>query len=71
MARFEQWDLEPVWNIAQNCGLENPKIAFLGMGRPLNPPQIQYPWFLAGDSPSENNGFAEPLWLWRYEARAH
>jgi 4-amino-4-deoxy-L-arabinose transferase-like glycosyltransferase len=67
MVRFEQWDWEPVRNIAQNCGLNRPKIAFLGMGRPLNPPQIQYPWFLAGESPSEKNGYSEPLWLWRYE----
>ena len=67
MVRFEQWDWKPLRDISQSCGLEKPKIAFLGMGRPLNPPQILYPWFLAGEFPSEKNGFAEPLWLWRYE----
>jgi len=67
MVRFEQWDLKPLRDIAQNCGLEKPRIAFLGMGRPLNPPQILYPWFVAGASPSERNGYTEPLWLWRYE----
>ncbi len=67
MVRFEQWDLKPLRDIAQNCGLEKPRIAFLGMGRPLNPPQILYPWFVAGASPSERNGYSEPLWLWRYE----
>ncbi len=67
MVRFEQWDWKPLRDITQSCGLEKPKIAFLGMGRPLNPPQIQYPWFVAGASPSEKNGFSEPLWLWRYE----
>lgn len=67
MARVEQWDWEPLRDISQSCGLEKPKIAFLGMGRGFNPPQIEYPWFLAGESPSERDGFSEPLWLWRYE----
>jgi len=67
MVRFEQWDWKPLRDISQGCGLPNPKIAFLGMGRPLNPPQILYPWFAAGASPSERNGFSEPLWLWRYD----
>jgi len=67
LIRFEQWDLKPLRGIAQNCGLEKPNISFLGMGRPLNPPQILYPWFVAGASPSERNGYSEPLWLWRYE----
>ncbi len=67
LIRFEQWDWTPVRDIAQGCGLSTPKIAHLGMGRPLNPPQISYPWFLAGESPSEKYGFFEPLWLWRYE----
>ena len=67
MVRFEQWDLKPIREISMRCGLEKPKIAFLGMGRPLNPPQILYPWFAAGTSPSDRDGFNEPLWLWRYE----
>jgi len=67
MVRFDQWDWKPLREIAQSCSLEKPKIAFLGMGRPLNPPQLLYPWFAAGVSPSERDGFDEPLWLWRYE----
>jgi len=67
MALFEQWNWEPLRNISQECGLEKPKIAFLGVGRPLNPPQILYPWFVAGASPSERNGFSDPLWLWHQE----
>ena len=67
MVRFDQWDWKPLREISQNCGLEKPKIAFLGVGRPMNPPQIWYPWFVAGESPSERNGFPLPLWLWRYE----
>lgn len=67
MVRFDQWDWKPLRDITQSCGLEKPKIAFLGIGRSLNPPQILYPWFIAGASPSERNGFSDPLWLWRYE----
>lgn len=67
MVRFDQWDWKPLRDIAQSCSLEKPKIAFLGMGRPLNPPQLLYPWFVAGVSPSERDGFDEPLWLWRFE----
>jgi len=67
MVRFDQWDWRPLREITRNCSLEKPKIAFLGMGRPFNPPQLLYPWFVAGASPSERNGFDEPLWLWRYE----
>jgi len=67
MVRFEQWNWKPLQELSQSCGLEKPKIAFLGMGRPLNPPQILYPWFAKGLSPSDRNGFYEPLWLYRYE----
>ena len=67
MVRFEQWNWKPLQEISHSCGLDKPKIAFLGMGRPLNPPQILYPWFVKGVSPSERNGFYEPLWLYRYE----
>jgi 4-amino-4-deoxy-L-arabinose transferase-like glycosyltransferase len=67
MVRFEQWNWKPLQEISQSCGLDKPKIAFLGMGRPLNPPQILYPWFAKGLSPSDRNGFYEPLWLYRYE----
>ena len=67
MVRFEQWNWKPLQEISVSCGLEKPKIAFLGMGRPLNPPQILYPWFLNGASPSDRTRFYEPLWLYRYE----
>ena len=81
MVRFEQWNLRPLREITQDCGLEKPRIAFLGMGRPLNPPQILYPWYVAaGSTTGKNNlspdpswlwrydsGYSQPLWLWRYE----
>jgi 4-amino-4-deoxy-L-arabinose transferase-like glycosyltransferase len=70
MVRFDQWNWKPLQEISQSCGLEKPKIAFLGMGRPLNPPQILYPWFVNGGSPSDRTGFYEPLWLYRYEQGA-
>lgn len=67
MVRFDQWDWKPLREIAQNCDLEKPKISYLGSGRGLNPPQILYPWFVAGASPSERDGFSEPSFVWRYE----
>jgi 4-amino-4-deoxy-L-arabinose transferase-like glycosyltransferase len=67
LVRFEQWDWKPLRELTQSCGLERPKIAFLGMGRPYNPPQILYPWFVAGESPSDREGFRDPFWLWHYE----
>jgi 4-amino-4-deoxy-L-arabinose transferase-like glycosyltransferase len=67
MARFEQWDWRPVREIADQCDLPQPKISFLGMGRPLNPPQIAYPWFVDGTISSDDWFWrSPPLWLWRY-----
>jgi 4-amino-4-deoxy-L-arabinose transferase-like glycosyltransferase len=61
MVRFDQWDWKPLRVLTQDCGLQKPKIAFLGMGRPFNPPQLVYPWMLEGAAPPET------VWLWRYE----
>ena len=67
MVRFEQWDWKPLRAIATDCGLQQPKISFLGMGRPLNPPQIVYPWFTDGTVSSDTWFWRwQPLWLWRY-----
>ena len=66
--RFEQWDWRPLRNVASSCGLQQPKISFLGMGRPLNPPQIEYPWFVDGTVSSDAGLWrSQPIWLWRYE----
>lgn len=66
--RFEQWDWKPLRDTAINCGLQQPKISFLGMGRPLNPPQIEYPWFVGGTVSSDGQLWrSQPVWLWRYE----
>ena len=65
--RFEQWDWKPLRDIASSCDLQQPKIAFLGMGRPINPPQIEYPWFVDGTVSSDAWFWRfQPVWLWRY-----
>ena len=67
MVRFEQWDWKPLQNIATGCDMNEPKISVLGMGRPLNPPQILYPWFMDGTVSSDNWFWrSQPVWLWRY-----
>lgn len=69
--RFEQWDWKPLREIANSCGLQQPQISFLGMGRPLNPPQIEYPWFVDGSVSSDAWLWrSQPVWLWRYEQGA-
>lgn len=67
-ARFDQWDWRPLREISNDCGLQQPQISFLGMGRPLNPPQIEYPWFVDGSVSSDAWLWrSQPVWLWRYE----
>lgn len=67
MVRFEQWDWRPLRAIAADCRLPEPQISFLGMGRPLNPPQILYPWFTDGTVSSDAWFWrSQPVWLWRY-----
>ncbi len=61
MVRFDRWDWTPVRNISQSCGLDAPKIGYLGNGRTFDLPQIQYAWV--------SRGLSQPdvIWLWRYE----
>jgi len=67
MVRFEQWNWQPLRALANNCDLPQPNISFLGMGRPINPPQILYPWFVDGTVSSDNWLWrSQPVWLWRY-----
>jgi len=61
MARFDQWDWKPLRDISRSCGIEGPKISYLGNGRAFNQPQIQYPWVAQGAS------VPDVTWLWRYE----
>jgi len=61
MVRFDQWDWTPVRNIGHNCGLDKPKISYLGNGRAFDIPQIQYSWI------AQRLAEPEVIWLWRYE----
>jgi 4-amino-4-deoxy-L-arabinose transferase-like glycosyltransferase len=61
MVRFDQWDWRPVEDISHSCGLDAPKISYLGNGRAFNQPQIGYPWV------SQTASSPEITWLWRYE----
>lgn len=61
LVRFDQWDWRIVRDISRTCGIATPKIAYLGNGRAFNPPQIQFPWVVAGEAAPE------ATWLWRYE----
>jgi len=60
-ARFEQWDWKPIRDISLGCGVEMPRISYLGNGRAFCPPQVAYPWFARGVPAPE------VTWLWRYE----
>ena len=65
MVRFDQWDWRPVRDISNSCGLEKPKISYLGNGRAFNPPQIEYPWVARVKG---TDRYPEDVtWLWRYE----
>jgi hypothetical protein len=68
MVRFDQWDWSAVREISKTCGVNPPKIAYLGGGREFNPPAIQYPWVAAAASTRLSKfNFPDVTWLWRYE----
>lgn len=60
MVRSDQWDWSPLPDMAHDCGLETPKISYLGLGRGFNEPDILYFWIVRGK-------YADVKWLWRYE----
>ncbi|HEY2472012.1 MAG TPA: glycosyltransferase family 39 protein [Terracidiphilus sp.] len=68
LARYDQWDWDPVYRISTQCNIESPKIGYLGGGRELNPEAIAYPWVKSVFS-THRSTFAYPdvSWLWRYE----
>jgi 4-amino-4-deoxy-L-arabinose transferase-like glycosyltransferase len=68
LARFDQWDWKPLRAISESCNLQSPKISYLGSGRQLDPPAIQYPWLVA-EMPVRLQKLSYPdvTWLWRYE----
>jgi 4-amino-4-deoxy-L-arabinose transferase-like glycosyltransferase len=68
LARFDQWDWKPLWELSTACNLQSPRISYLGDGREFDPPAIQYPWVMAA-MPKRLSKIAVPgvTWLWRYE----
>jgi hypothetical protein len=68
MARTDQWDWRPVQDISHNCGVDNPRISYLGNGQAFDLPQIEYPWAIqALSTRSTSVDFPTVTWLWRYE----
>jgi 4-amino-4-deoxy-L-arabinose transferase-like glycosyltransferase len=68
MVRFDQWDWRPVRDLADGCGLNDPKISYLGNGRVFNKPAIADPWIARGTAQRGIlTDFPDPTWLWRYE----
>jgi len=68
MVRFDQWDWSPVRNLAEKCGVQNPKVSYLGNGREFNKPEIEYAWVLSNASVrGKIVDLPDPTWLWRYE----
>ncbi len=61
MARFDQWDWKPLRDISRSCGIDQPRISFLGNGREFTPSHIEYPWIVEGERPPDVK------WLWHYE----
>ena len=69
MSRFDQWDWKPLREISNTCGLDAPKISFLGAARPFYPPEVTYTWVAAETSARSRNIVLppDPVWLWREE----
>lgn len=68
MARGDQWDWRTVYDISQNCSLDNPRISYLGEGTAFNAPQIEYPWAaIASATKSASVAFPEVTRLWQYD----
>jgi hypothetical protein len=61
MRRFDQWDWSTVRSIGQNCGVDAPKISYLGDGLAFDAPQIEYSWIAEKLPPPD------VTWLWRSE----
>ena len=68
MSRRDQWDWSPLYNLARNCGLEEPKISYMGFGPGLTPPDLEYPWAVQGASTHGSKiVWPDVKWLWRFE----
>jgi hypothetical protein len=68
MVRYDQWDWSPVENLSHSCGIDDPRISYLGGGRSFTQPAIEYPW--AAKALSTRHAivdYPDVEWLWRYE----
>ncbi|NER80575.1 MAG: glycosyltransferase family 39 protein [Leptolyngbya sp. SIO1D8] len=48
--REEQWDWSQLKAYAAEQGFDNPKISYIGGGKPLNPASMMFPWVQAGQT---------------------
>lgn len=60
LEKEEQWDWSKLLKIANENGIKNPDIAYLGNSNTLNLPSIMYPW-------ARSNQLIWVTRLWRYE----
>jgi 4-amino-4-deoxy-L-arabinose transferase-like glycosyltransferase len=68
MVRHDQWDWSPVQNISHSCGIDDPRISYLGSGRSFTQPAIEYPWAAKALSTRRATvDYPDVRWLWRYE----
>ena len=68
MVRYEQWDWQPILDLADRCAVRSPAISHLGIGRAFSPPHLQHPW-VARETATRAANLEIPVvtWLWRYE----
>ncbi len=67
MVRFDQWDWKPLRDLSVSCGIDTPKLSFLGGGRVFDPPHIESPWVEVTSTHASPLETPDPKWLWRYE----
>jgi hypothetical protein len=58
--REDQWNWDPLRELAQASGFSNPSVVILGNSETLNALQIMYPWICRGERIPQR-------WLWRYK----
>src|SRR5262249_39334061 len=61
LIRFDQWNWDPLRDLAREHGMQHPAVAYLGVGRTFNTPSIVYPWISRGEDVERATR------LWHYE----
>ena len=68
MVLHDQWDWSPVQSISHSCGVDDPKISYLGGGEPFTQPAIEFPWAAKALSTRRATvDYPDVEWLWRLE----